>query len=310
MGDTQKQQQFPLLPKIINGSVAGIVGVTCVFPLDLVKTRLQNQRSDGPVKMYNSMFDCGIKTFRNEGFLGMYRGSGVNLLLITPEKAIKLVGNDFFRHRLRDKQTGKLPLGREVLSGACAGGCQIIVTTPMELLKIQLQDAGRAQATMAAEGAGGAAAKKVTATSITIKLLKEKGIVGLYKGSTATLLRDVSFSAVYFPLFAHLNALGKRRDGETAVFYVSFFAGMTAAATSSFLVTPFDVVKTRLQILTHGKGEEAYKGIADCFRKIYKSEGPTAFFKGAACRMMVVAPLFGIAQVVYYMGIGEKLLGY
>ena len=43
---------------------------------------------------------------------------------------------------------GKLTLGREVLSGACAGGCQIIVTTPMELLKIQLQDAGRAQATM------------------------------------------------------------------------------------------------------------------------------------------------------------------
>ena len=32
-------------------------------------------------------------------------GSGVNLLLITPEKAIKLVGNDFFRHHLRDKNT-------------------------------------------------------------------------------------------------------------------------------------------------------------------------------------------------------------
>ena len=28
-------------------------------------------------------------------------GSGVNLLLITPEKAIKLVGNDFFRHHLK-----------------------------------------------------------------------------------------------------------------------------------------------------------------------------------------------------------------
>ena len=45
-------------------------------------------------------------------------------------------------------------------------------------------------------------------------------------------------------------------------------------------------------------------------RKILKSEGPTAFFKGAACRMMVVAPLFGIAQVVYYLGIGETILGY
>lgn len=39
-------------------------------------------------------------------------------------------------------------------------------------------------------------------------------------------------------------------------------------------------------------------------------EGPTAFFKGAICRVMVVAPLFGIAQMVYYLGVAEYLLGY
>lgn len=65
--------------------------------------------------------DCAVKTLRNEGFLGMYRGwiikstqihifhlnltlgSAVNILLITPEKAIKLVANDFFRHALKTK---------------------------------------------------------------------------------------------------------------------------------------------------------------------------------------------------------------
>ena len=34
------------------------------------------------------------------------------------------------------------------------------------------------------------------------------------------------------------------------------------------------------------------------FRKIYKNEGPSAFLKGALCRMIVIAPLFGIAQVI------------
>ena len=38
-----QQKQFALIPKIINGGIAGIIGVTCVFPLDLCKTRLQNQ---------------------------------------------------------------------------------------------------------------------------------------------------------------------------------------------------------------------------------------------------------------------------
>ena len=39
--------------------------------------------------------------------------------------------------------SGSLTYFREMLSGAGAGMSQIIVTTPMELLKIQLQDAGR-----------------------------------------------------------------------------------------------------------------------------------------------------------------------
>lgn len=47
--------------------------------------------------------DCFRKTYRAEGYLGMYRGSGVNILLITPEKAIKLTANDYFRHHLKTK---------------------------------------------------------------------------------------------------------------------------------------------------------------------------------------------------------------
>ncbi|PIO77264.1 hypothetical protein TELCIR_00630 [Teladorsagia circumcincta] len=43
--------------------------------------------------------------------------------------------------------------------------------------------------------------------------------------------------------------------------------------------------------------------------KILQMEGPRALFKGAACRMMVMAPLFGIAQTVYYVGVAEKILG-
>lgn len=40
-----------------------------------------------------------------------------------------------------------------------------------------------------------------------------------------------------------------------------------------------------------------------------RREGPSAFLKGATCRALVIAPLFGIAQGVYFLGVGETVLG-
>lgn len=67
----------------------------------------------------------------------------------------------------------------------------MIFTNPLEIVKIRLQVAG--------EIAGGA---KVRAWSV----VKELGLFGLYKGARACLLRDVPFSAIYFPSYAHTKA--------------------------------------------------------------------------------------------------------
>ncbi|KAM6926152.1 mitochondrial glutamate carrier 1 isoform 1-T1 [Lycodopsis pacificus] len=309
--------------KLINGGVAGLVGVTCVFPIDLAKTRLQNQQG---VQVYKGMLDCLAKTVRSEGYFGCYRGAAVNLTLVTPEKAIKLAANDIFRQKLT--KDGHLPLWGEVLAGCGAGTCQVVVTTPMEMLKIQLQDAGRltaqrpvpapaaapgpAQSLAAPQPARPSPAPRPSATGITVELLKTRGLAGLYRGAGATLIRDVPFSMIYFPLFANLNALGREKVGDVqarAPFWQSFLAGCGAGSVAAVAVTPLDVIKTRLQTLQKGDGEDTYKGIVDCTRRIMAREGPSAFLKGAACRALVIAPLFGIAQGVYFLGVGETVLG-
>uniref|UniRef100_A0AAR2K523 Mitochondrial glutamate carrier 2 n=1 Tax=Pygocentrus nattereri TaxID=42514 RepID=A0AAR2K523_PYGNA len=300
------EKKVSLPAKLINGGVAGLVGVTCVFPIDLAKTRLQNQQG---ARVYSA---------------------AVNLTLVTPEKAIKLAANDIFRQKL--SKDGKLPLWGEILAGCGAGTCQVVVTTPMEMLKIQLQDAGRlaAQRSVSASApaaspapslvasrtaqAGHAAARRASATSITLELLRTRGLRGLYRGTGATLLRDVPFSMIYFPLFAKLNAVGRREDlhgnpQDRAPFMQSFMAGCAAGSVAAVAVTPLDVIKTRLQTLQKGQGEDSYRGIIDCTRRILNREGPLAFLKGATCRALVIAPLFGIAQGVYFLGIGEKVLG-
>ncbi|KAM3833949.1 solute carrier family 25 member 55a [Diretmus argenteus] len=320
------QQQISLPAKLINGGIAGIVGVTCVFPIDLAKTRLQNQRSGQ--QAYKNMMDCLVKTVRSEGYFGMYRGAAVNLTLVTPEKAIKLAANDFFRHHLA-KDGKKLTVFKEMLAGCGAGMCQVVVTTPMEMLKIQLQDAGRLAAQQRKPGVMcaarlaatntvlsrsynsfpvAAAPRAASATQIARELLHTQGIQGLYKGLGATLMRDVPFSMVYFPLFANLNRLGKPSPEEPAPFYWAFLSGCAAGSTAAVLVNPCDVVKTRLQSLNKGTSEEMYSGVVDCVSKLLRKEGPSAFLKGAGCRALVIAPLFGIAQVMYFAGVGEYIL--
>ncbi len=51
------------------------------------------------------------------------------------------------------------------------------------------------------------AAKRMSATRLAVDLVRQKGIFGLYKGMGATALRDVTFSVMYFPLFARFDSL-------------------------------------------------------------------------------------------------------
>jgi len=78
------EPQFPLFCKILNGGIAGIVGVSIVYPIDLVKTRLQNQNTTSGEKLYKNMLDCFKKTYKAEGYLGMYRGECKTLCLGWP----------------------------------------------------------------------------------------------------------------------------------------------------------------------------------------------------------------------------------
>jgi len=47
-----------------------------------------------------------------------------------------------------------------------------------------------------------------------------KGLFGLYRGIGATALRDVTFSIIYFPMFARLNALGPRKKDGSGIYLI------------------------------------------------------------------------------------------
>jgi len=56
------------------GSVSGSVGATSVYPLNLVRTRLQASGSSGHPQRYTGVWDVTVKTYHHEGWRGFYRG--------------------------------------------------------------------------------------------------------------------------------------------------------------------------------------------------------------------------------------------
>ncbi|RMX49414.1 hypothetical protein pdam_00015314 [Pocillopora damicornis] len=266
------------------GSVAGAAGATAVYPIDLVKTRMQNQRAVlAQERLYANSFDCFLKVIRNEGPQGLYRGLLPQIVGVAPEKAIKLTTNDFVRDVFRDKD-GFISLPFEIVAGGCGGAAQVLFTNPLEIVKIRLQVAGEVGAT---------GKDKVTA----LRVIRELGLTGLYKGARACFLRDIPFSGIYFPAYAHLKLHFKDENGQTGavgLLVSAMIAGVPAAA----LATPADVIKTRLQVKARS-GQQTYRGVIDCFRKIRKEEGGRAFWKGAGARVFRSSPQFGVTLLTY-----------
>ncbi|XP_067138502.1 calcium-binding mitochondrial carrier protein Aralar1-like isoform X2 [Centruroides vittatus] len=269
--------------RFVLGSFAGAAGATVVYPIDLVKTRMQNQRSGSYIGelMYKNSFDCAAKVIRHEGIFGLYRGLMPQLVGVCPEKAIKLTVNDFVRDKLRSPK-GEIPVWGEIFAGCCAGGSQVMFTNPLEIIKIRLQVAG--------EIVGGS---KVRAWSV----IKDLGFRGLYKGSRACFLRDIPFSGIYFPTYAHAKLLFANEDGHNgpgSLLLSACIAGVPAA----YLCTPADVIKTRLQVQAR-EGQTTYSGVLDAMRKIWREEGGRAFWKGGPARVFRSAPQFGFTLLTY-----------
>ncbi|KAG0366110.1 hypothetical protein BGZ54_005809 [Gamsiella multidivaricata] len=240
--------------------------------------------------------DCFRQVVAKEGVRGLYRGIVPNLVGITPEKAIKLAVNDFSREywaAQTNVSEDQLAIKYGMLAGATAGFCQVIATNPMEIVKIQMQVAGSQKLAPGEQ--------RPTAMGI----VRSLGLRGLYRGTPATLLRDVPFSIMFFPLNSFLKLQGADKDGK-ASFSVVLGAGLASGVVAASAVTPADVIKTRLQV-ARKPGEPVFKGIADCFQHIVRNEGVVALFKGVVPRSLIVAPMFAIALVVY--DLQQRLLG-
>ena len=75
--------------------------------------------------------------------------------------------------------------------------------------------------------------------------------------------------------------------------------GCMASAITVCIMIPMDTVKTRLVTQLNYPHLVPYKSISDCFQRVLKEEGVTAFYRGLTPRLLSVVPMIGIQFGVY-----------
>merc|ERR1719454_156120 len=239
------------------------------------------------------MPDVFKKTMSKHGFSGLYKGSSVRIFGAGAQQMFRWGAYTNISAFFRDEK-GKISTFGNALSGLGAGCCEaIFAVTPVETIKTRVNDDLR-------RGTG----NYTGAPDAIVKILKSEGPIGLYRGAAPTIAKQACNQAVRMPLQLHcftLISMGDESKKSSPIY--NGIAGAMAGVGSVFLTQPQDCIKSKMQ------GEEAkklYSGTLDCAMKMFKTDGPSAFFAGSVPRSIQMAANVGLTFAIYPV-IGQLL---
>lgn len=261
------------------GGIAGAFTYVCLHPLDTVKTKLQMR---GASQLYGGLGTLEVmgKVLKEDGIGGLYSGVSAVLVGSTISSAIYFGTCEFAKAFLISKTALlQIPsLAIPPVAGALGNVVSSGIMVPKELITQRMQ-----------AGASGRSWQVLLAT------IEREGILGLYAGYSATILRNLPAGVISFSSFEYLKAAVLRKTKKPNMEPLqSVCCGALAGAISAFLTTPLDVVKTRL--MTQGVGikaglkseiaASAYKGFLSTLIQIWREEGWLGLTRGIRPRVL------------------------
>ncbi|XP_055969751.1 solute carrier family 25 member 47 [Sorex fumeus] len=293
----------------VAGAFGGVCGVAVGYPLDTIKVRIQTESK------FTGIWDCIRDTYRRERLRGFYRGLSLPVCTVS---LVSSVSFGTYRHclaricRARYGSADAKPAKTDItLSGFASGLVRVFLTAPTEVAKVRLQTQKQAQPRRPSISSPAAAPLLCPVAPVSpgsgpkyrgplhclATVAREEGLRGLYRGSSALLLRDGHSFATYFLSYALLSEwltpAGQSRPDLLGVLLAGGCAGVLAWA----VATPMDVIKSRLQV--DGQGPRRYRGLLHCVVSSVRDEGPRVLFKGLALNCGRAFPVNMVVFVAY-----------
>ncbi|KAG1659825.1 hypothetical protein FOA52_003768 [Chlamydomonas sp. UWO 241] len=153
------------------------------------------------------------------------------------------------------------------LNGGLSGMGSTCIIQPIDMVKVRIQ----------LGETGGPLA-------VGMKLAKTEGVGALYKGLSAGLLRQATYTTARLGLFNNISAfLVDYNKGKPTPLWQKAAAGLCAGGIGALVGTPADLTLIRMQADSMAPVAERrnYKGVGDAFVRIVKEDGVAGLFRGA-----------------------------
>jgi len=169
---------------------------------------------------------------KSGGFSRLWSGIGPVAIGSGPGAALFFLTYEGSKSRIFPTVTDK-PVYIHMMAASMAEVAACTVRVPVEVIKQRMQ----------------VASKGTKSSQILSKLLKIEGPRGLFRGFTTTVMREVPFSMIQFPLWEWLKSKWAHYQNEDRVKPMqSSICGAISGGISAAITTPLDVAKTRIML--------------------------------------------------------------
>eukprot|EP01101_Sappina_pedata_P008790 TRINITY_DN4953_c0_g1_i1.p1 TRINITY_DN4953_c0_g1~~TRINITY_DN4953_c0_g1_i1.p1 ORF type:complete len:387 (-),score=73.98 TRINITY_DN4953_c0_g1_i1:45-1121(-) len=326
--------ELSLSARILSASLGSLLTCMVVTPLDVVKVRMQSQptiflnaaknattpiccccchstatsssstSSSSLLKLTENHQCRGVltrnklhitgtldgltKILQHEGIFGLWKGLYPTLVMTIPTTAVYFACYDGIKYRLKNSpyMTGTMSHFIPIMSGSFSRIFASAVASPFEIMRTQMQ------ATQSGSGSK-------SFVQMTKELLRSPSRVWT-TGLGPTLMRDVPFSAIYWTIIEMFKESPAIQSSSLNAnpFLMSFTSGALAGLVASVATTPFDVIKTKVQV-EMSESHKRDQGMLRIGRRIVRESGFRGLYQGVVPRVLRVMPSCAIMLGTY-----------
>ncbi|CDF89500.1 ZYBA0S04-05754g1_1 [Zygosaccharomyces bailii CLIB 213] len=290
---TETEKTAATSAHLLGGFVGGLSSAITLQPLDLLKTRIQQNKNttllsalrqiDNPLHLWRGTFASAMRTSV---------GSALYLSCLNTMRTSLAANRGVLRQSTKSSNLPQLTIYENLAAGAVARGMVGYATMPFTVLKVRYESTFYHYTSIC---------------EATRDIYRTQGIKGFFRGFGPTCLRDAPYSGIYvllyekakviMPLILPRSFITQEQNGRFT-FYTSAIVNALSAIFSASLATsitaPFDTIKTRMQL------ESAkFTSFFPTLSMIITQEGSIKLFSGLSMRLTRKALSAGIAWGIY-----------